>query len=140
MGIWHHTHPGLKVAESGFGFRMMFCALRRWSLFLVTSVVLIAMVTQWHHVGSPMDVLVVLLRQHRTRRSRCGDRAPGLGFLAGEVAAPCPMSGPSHGFGLQSGLGLAATPDWGFPPRETKSNHPSTQTCPGRILNAFLEH
>lgn len=50
----------------------------------------------------------------------------GTGLLAmvfrGEVAARCPMSGPSHGFGLRSELGLAATPGGGSPPLETHHN------------------
>lgn len=134
MGTRHHAPPGLKAAESGFGFRTVFCALQSRHLFLVTSIVPIAMVTQRHRAGSPMDVLVALLRRH-----------PGVGtrllntILGVHVAAQCPTSGPSHGFGLESELGLAATPGRGSPPLETKHNLLSAQTCPGRILNASLE-
>jgi len=88
---------GLQVAESGFGFGTIFCALRSRHLFLVASVVPIAMVTRRHRTGSPMGVLGVLLGP--------GGAGVGTGLLAeafGEVAAQCPMSGPSCGFGSQS--------------------------------------
>lgn len=118
--------PGLKVTKSGFGFRAILCALRSRRLFLVRSVALIAMVTRRHRAGCPVDVAA---------REQAWGRGSRPWFW-GQLGVPRVVH-PAGSVMLRAGA--RCHPRLRSAPPGCNHDPPSTQTCPGGIVNASLE-